>query len=419
MSSILHFEPLRRQIAPPLAIGHSECVEFGSKLCANPEEEEYAPPAASILMGAPLIDVTQSPAMDHVPLVKTIESVPDPDSDQGHIFCETLHFRTSDDLFIPIRHKVRSMSGGVARFTHLPSLNAVRQRLGGWSQPVADPRFEIINEMVLYDRYFHNNARHPIVDFVRDELLPAVSHATATPLHFDTHHVHQMVDTLVRDITNTPWEMNKHHLRMMLPNLVTNIHHLPVDLTSTDPVIVSLHDLKSRVQSHGVDLRSWGRIDISTIPRVDINPFRFRRIAELLDACPLTDLNIEAVVGVDNEIHMVPLYMAIDRLAEFSHCHQAVDDGDMAAEQLIHDVVNAKIMDLVFEHHTALTNEQRDILNTQAVKLKIIKTLSDEALILLYRGGHTPTEEPLCAIYFDFALMSLAPLSIIHQPIFN
>ena len=82
---------------------------------------------------------------------------------------------------------------------------------------------------------------------------------------------------------------------------------------------------------------------------------------------------------------------------------------------ILNDITLGMILKKFAYEHKYVDENTRDIILHQPVKLKIIKTMTDEALILLYRYDSSKKEPPLLGVYFDIALASLAPLTILPE----
>jgi hypothetical protein len=93
-------------------------------------------------------------------------------------------------------------------------------------------------------------------------------------------------------------------------------------------------------------------------------------------------------------------------------------ERNILRDYLSENVVNDILQKFVY-YHSDITAEIQDIIKFGSVKMKIIKTITDEAIVLVYRGSSPADEPPLCGVYFDIAHLSLAPMSIMREPVSN
>jgi hypothetical protein len=170
---------------------------------------------------------------------------------------------------------------------------------------------------------------------------------------------------------------------------------------------------------HPVDLKSMGTIPLYLLERTVVNHFQFKSVCELLDIIPLTDFNVDLVLEIDGSIAMFYDHLALNRLGMFLDNDAGLYSGRTVLEDYLTGSVMNDIMELFVNFHPELTQEIYDLIYRSAVKIKVIKTITDESAVLLYPLHSDSDVKPLCGVYFDMALMSLSPLSIIPVPILN
>lgn len=418
MESVLHIEPIIRSIKTPLTVGHTEYLSFGDKSLG--EDEDYVgSPAAILRLGCPLESIDVGSVNNHVPLVKTIEYMPDPDRSSGFVYLETVHYFKDLKYLIPIRTKIHSGTSSGMRVSHLPSLDFARKDISGDQRGIKDPRAEIITDLLYHDAHFKNNPRHPMIDWIRDDLVSHLSRTPVTDIKFDSDRVGWMISDYIDEVKRTPYDLNSHHLKRVMNKIGIEHETFPLSYFSPDVLYHQMADVRRRVLPHNLNFKSYGRIPVEKIPRIDYNPFGFQPILTIIDRLPLTDCNIDVIVNVDNSIGFVHEHIVQNRLAIFADN----DLGSFSAESLLAELLDEATLKLILgkflKYHSAMNDDLKDLINSQPIKLKFIKTITDEALILLYGHDTTSNAEPLCGVYFDIALQSLAPLSIVPESIFT
>lgn len=413
MAAILHIEPITRQTPTPLSVGHTDYLSYGDRL--GEEGESSGGADADLRMGCPMEPVDCGSTRSHIPLVKTIEYNPDYSRPLGNVYSETIHYLTPRKSLVPLRTKIRSgMSQGL-RFNHLPSLNYIRRDLSGSDRMVVDPRPDIVNGLFLKDKIFQDKPNHPLEDWLQYDLTDNLSKSQVIDMRLDTDYISQMIKRCSRQIHSTPSEINTRHLEDISSIISSNIDSLPPIYGADQAIRQNLQDFKNRMVPHGFDLRSPGRLPVERLPRIDYNPFRFQAIAEVLDQTPLTDLNVEVVVGGGRTIEFLHAHTAVDRIAAFDDADFGVGSPIDIVYDMLDGLFTAQLFESFIRYHTFMTPEtERELLN-YPTKIKITKTIADEALIQLFRHDSKAGEEPLCGVYFDLALQSLAPMSAVLE----
>ncbi len=428
MESVLHIEPIVRHTQAPFSIGHSDYIFYGEQL--TDDGENIGTPTANLRLGCPLkvADIRlgcplETPdygsTLTQIPLIKTIECVPDLSRNEGFVYSETLHYLKDRKYLIPFRSKLRSGLGQNLRISHLPSLNIIRKELIGMSNTVCDPRSEIVSDILLKDEIFHKNPNHPLKDWITEELTPSLSRKTTNELSFDTSNISSMINRYICQIHRTPSELNHQSLKDLTSIVALDSSLTPTRFLSEDFICRHLTDFRNSLTSHEINLKSLGRIKVDSLHRIEYNPFEFRQVCELFDHIPLTDFNVDIVLSPENDVIFYHEHIAVDRLGLFADN----DAGLYTPKTIIDDNFNGQvlgdILKLFLDYHNGITEEIENIIYNHAIKIKIIKTITDEAAVFLYDVNGEPNDPPLCGVYFDIALLSLAPMSIMFEPIAN
>lgn len=415
MESVLHISSISRPIEAPISIGHTEYLHYGEHDSDHDDPKGIS--AATMRLGYPLEMVDSGSTNTQIPLVKTIESMPDPSRPSGNIYLETIHYFKDQKHLIPIRTKMQSGPSQGLRITHLPSLAFARSHLSGDSRRPVSARSEIIPGLLEHDTYFTKNKNHPIVDWVSHEMNQFISDTPISDISFSGRDIGLVAQKFASQVKSTPYEINSHHIKDVVSTISLNKQVLPLSYHSQDVLHKTVAEAKLRVAPHNLDLRCYGRIPVENIPRLAKNTYGFERVLDLIDRVPLTDFNLDLVVGTDCSVQFFHENLAVNRLAMFADNEL----GSFSSESLLCDLLDPDSLKTILHcflyFHPHLTEEVKDILTTQPVKLKLIKTLNDEAIILLYRHNARSDEEPLCGAYFDIAIQSLAPLSIMPQAV--
>jgi hypothetical protein len=411
MEGVLHVEPIMRRINPPLTIGHTEGITFGKKLTENEEDDALGDPAVFMQLGSPLETVDLGSTQTCIPLVKTIEYMTDDSSTNGFVYSESIHYLKDQKYLIPLRTKIQSGRSEGLRIAHLPSLNFARTEISGNPENVCEVRSEIVSELVDKDKYFLRNKR-PVVDWLREELVHTLASSSITDIRFDTERLNQDIYNFIDEVERVPHEMNTHHLKRVMSKISLEGETIPVSFFSNDIIHKSILEVKQRVVPNSFNFKSVGRLPIDRIPNLEYNPLAFQGILGKLDRLSLTDYNIDVIVDIDHSISFVKEHVAVDRFADFSENSGSL--LGLSYNDIVNEETLRQLLDRFSLYHSAVkgNDELMNILQTEPIKIKIIKTMSDEALILLYRYNSTSKDDPLCGVYFDIALQSLAPLTV-------
>jgi hypothetical protein len=388
------------------------------------DDENIGDITSHMSLGAPLCAMDDGSHAAHVPLVKTVEYMPDFTRDEGNIYLETTHYLHKNQSLVPFRCKLRSGLGTGMRFNHLPSLNFARQQISPViPQLVCDPRAEIIHDVALRDTIFQKRRNQPLRDWLAYDLAPALDHRPFTPLSFDVDDINRMIPRYINQVRDTPTEFTQRDLKAIAdtiaPFQLTDERMIPGSYHLSEPIIRPLSGVKPLLVPNSFDFRSLGNIPIRKLERIEYNPHKFQDVCDLLDCIELTDFNIDVIVDLDSQISFYAEHLAINR---YGAIHD-VDIGAFMAESVFRECVGGEelneILDRFVKFHQGIDNEIRDLITMSPVKIKLIKTFSDEAAILLYEHDSAPDDPPLCGVYFDIALQSLAPMSVIPLPVPN
>ena len=411
METVLHIEKISRAHNTPIAIGDTEHIFFGNG--EFNEEDNVGSPAAHIRLGAPLEMVDMGNTQSTIPLVKTFEYTPDFNTDGEFVFSETIHYLTKDKYLIPCRTKLRSGKHSGSRFTHLPSLNHVRYDLTGDSRITCDPTSEIVDSLLKNDNHLRRIDKHPIVEWVRDDLSPTLSRIPTTSQFFNPTYKQLSIDRFKQAIIEAPYgDLSTRYLASTASILTHSPDIMSLRYTDPAPIMRSVIDLKNTIAHSNVDLRSYGKLKVDHLNMVVKNPTMFGEVIDFLDNLPLTDVNVELILA-DSEIVHSTVHAAADR---FSVC-EGNNSGIMPPLEILeYDLTPDVLLDIVsriVQYHPMMTQEIADHIVSHPIKIKIVKTILDESVILIYPYNSGPQDPPLCGVYFDIACLSLAPMSIV------
>lgn len=432
MDAVLHIEPINRSIPAPITVGHKDFVFYGEKL--TEDDENIGSPSSSVLLGCPfnpsysksdfrvgcpLESLDVGSTQTSIPVIKTIEYAPDYTRPKGHVYTETLHYLKDNKHLIPFRSKIRTGLGQNSRITHLPSLNAIRHDITGHRETIKDPRSEIVADLLLRDQSFLRRNNYPLRDWINTELIGELDRTPVNELSFHTGKITSVIHRYINQVRSTSSELSTESLNTIRSVINPENKITPPVYFSKNAISKTLGDFREASINHGFDFSSLGRIPIERVERVEYNPFSFQDICDLIDRIPITDFNVDFVFGMEGNIEFYHEHIAFDRFSVFA-------DNDLnlyPPGTIIKDYFDAFTLNEIIEKfitaHSGITNDIAEILDYEPVKIKIIKTITDEAAILLYRYNGTNHEPPLCGVYFDIAIQSLAPLSIIQEPLFS
>jgi hypothetical protein len=417
MVAVLHAEPIFRNTHVPLNIGHNEDIFYGESV--DHDSENTGAKSCHLRLGCPLEAVDLGSSASQIPMVKTIEYSPDFSRDSGNVYTETLHFFKDRKTFVPFRTTIRSGLGSGLRFNHLPSLNAVRNDIVGISRGVSDPRTEFVTDILLTDEMFRRRDSTALKDWIRDDLTRTLADETTSVLTFSDDIMACRINKYIRQLHETSSELTLTSLRDIVATLSPKPTLVPSNFLSTEPLKYSLDDMRMSMVNNPYNFKSFGRIPIDRFDNIDYNPPSFKMLAELIDTIPLTDFNVDMVISQDNDVEFFHDNILTDRFNVFSDYEAGAYDPKTIFDHYVNGYTANEIIHQFIQHHSAMTDALRDTLEHSAVKIKLIKTITDEAAVFLYAGNSDSKEKPFCGVYFDLALQSLAPLSIIATPIAN
>lgn len=411
MESVLHIQPISREVERPLNIGHRDYISVG-ELSFKDEEEPLGEHAVQMLVGSPVDALDCGSQRTHIPLYKSFECMPDLGRPGKQVYLETIHYLKDQKYFIPVRTKIQSGTSQGMRLSNLPSINFIRQDISGDQVGVYDNRSTIISELLDRDGKLQSISHRPIIEWVKNDLIPYLDGSFITEVNFDVVNIERKIEALRSLLISTPSEINTYHLRDVKRLIdVESLTH-PVQLYSKDVIAHSINDIERLCVPHGLDLKSHGKLNIGSICRLEYNPRSFQRICDIIDNVPLTDLNIDLISELDGSISFYHEHFAVHRLANL----EDHDIGAWNSESLLEDLLNPttlrEIRKLFLLNHTQLSDLSHHVLSHYPVKIKIVKTIEDEAAIILYESNSSSKAEPLCGVYFDIALQSIAPVTI-------
>ncbi len=414
MESILHIEPLTAEIKDEESVGETECVFYGSGELE--EDDDVGRLASYIRLGAPLETIPVGLVSIPVRLAKSFELYPDLTGRYRNVFTETIHF-INKGQFVPIRTSVRVGPGETLKYTHIPSLDFARSSIAG-SFPsalpyyVRDPLSEMIDGIVKNDRSLKRKCRHPFVEWVNDDLHHLLSKQTTAISKFNGSHLVDKVTRFKNHVMDAPCtDMSSRYISDVIKNLLDGREYIPLWYQTDNPIRRTFDDFRIKTINHSGDFRSLG--DISFIDKSSIitNPKKFLKTLNYLDSLPFTDLNID-IVFADGEISKVYTHIALDRISNFAFDW---DQKESCVADMTHHLYVEDILEILREFVDYLQgrNEVIDRLILEPLKIKIVKTIKDQVAFLIYHYNSGPEDSPLCGVYFNIPLLSLAPITLI------
>ena len=418
MTSILHIESISRNNQAPIDIGDVEYLFYGEgDLSAD---ENIGNPAASMLLGDPLSSVDVGSTNGFLPLVKTFEYSPDFSRSSGNIFTETIHYVKDKKFLIPFRTKVRSGLSNGMRFNHIPSLNFIRHDITGIDIPICDPKPEMVHTLLHSDRNLKKSMRDsPLEDWAKGDLVNSLSHNQMCGLQFDSSGLVRSLDKFTSAIHSLPsMDTSAKCLDNVVGTLRHNLNSLPMLYLNDNPIIRPFDRVMGMMSAMPGDLKSFGSINLDSLPQVMKNPKGFGSIIEYLDNIHLTDINVDIILA-DRGIHDIHIHTAMDRITQYQDsdlCH--VDPNEILTDRIIGDPqIFFDILEKFLISYPGLDDTSFRTIVEQPIKMKIIKTIIDESAILLFRYNCDEKEPPICGVYFDIAALSLSPMTIVRNAV--
>lgn len=419
MESILHLQPMVRAVLKPLTIGHKEYISLGEKTFEG-EEDPLGEHASQLRVGSPLEEnVDYGSKRSHIPLLKTLQFSTDSENG-GHVFLETVHYIQDEKYLVPLRSKIMSGRSKGIRIAHLPSLNHIRWDICGPTPSVSETRSFIVEELLDHDSGFEQLRKYPIMDWLRDEFVSHLSTSNVTDVDFDARRLELVAHRFRNQVCDLPFDLSPRILKTLGRALSLEHECYPTAYYSNKAIGHSIKDLTRFIIPPEAPFENDGPIETNAIPGLIYHPASFSAVANLIDNIPLSSFNVDVILSVDNEIVFYHEHQAQTWTSRY---YKGIKDigGEDLLSPLVNDMCIAEILKLFVMSHEYVRNNADvfEYLSTRAVKMKLIKTSEDEAVILLYRYNSSSTEDPLCGVYFDLALLSLAPLTTLENPILS
>lgn len=413
MEAILHIEPLIRNVKFPLSVGDIQYLQYGEG--ELDEDDNVGLSASNICLGNPLESNDMGDTRSCIPFVKTIEYSRDLSRPGRDIFSETIHYFKDQKYLIPFRTKIKSGMYRGLRLNHLPNLNYIREDLVGVGPKTLSTVSTILNELVMHDRLFQKMSNHPAIDWIQNELTFELATETIAPLDFSTEIVKTMVKKLSSSLENIPYyDMATSHLKQLAYSVMYDKKALPLHYQSDDVFYRTVDDYRNTALYHSVDLKSHGNLNLDHLPNVIKNPKSFHPVAEMLDEIPLTDMNVDLIFS-DNEVIHRDIHVGVDRISHFKDPDFEGINAEHILDMSLYPEAILKILFHCVHQHHDLSEQIINKLIDEPVKIKLIKTIADEALVLIYSIDSKPKDPPLCGVYFDLCTLSLAPTSLIRS----
>lgn len=416
MESVLHIEPLHRPVSAPFTIGQFDILYYGDREISEENGDPLGEHAGHIRLGSPLQEMDAGSTRTHIPFVKTLECMPNA-TGKGFVYLDTVHYVADQQYLIPVRTKIHSGPSAGVRISHLPSLNHMRNTLTGDPQKVRGCYEEIVTNLLEHDSYFRRNQKHPVTEWIFDDLIHSLSSNPLVPISFSKDQPDEMVRSYIREVRDTPHELNARHLNAITRKISLVHETIPTALWSSDVVARPILDVKRRMVPHGHDFSSNGRLHTETLSSHVANHYKFQWLAEILDTVPLTDFNIDVVIDPTGAIVFYHENYAVNRFSVFADSGIGAEHTGTILQGIFTEHVLNELFTALVHYHPHLSDHNREVIIHNPIKLKIVKTICDEAAVVVFDAHSPKGSEPLCALSFDLALISLAPMTVVEEPI--
>lgn len=411
MEIVLHAQKITRELNAPVHVGDEDYMFFGSK--AEGEDDIIHP--SQIRLGSPLCEEFGSSHRDHIPMLKTFGFGPDFSEKGGRLYTETVHLITPTRDIIPFRTKIQSGPMKGTRISHLPNLNYIRNQFNLLTPPVRSPTPRIVDDLVESDDVFTSRTKHPIVEWIKEDLIDDIEALPSAELSFSDSPISYRIGKFLNSVEGSSYhDMNKRTLTNVANTIVPNPMGLPIMFQQREVAYNRLGNLIKSNRSNDYNLDSYGNITTPDISSILRNPRGFGDVLEFLDSLPFSDVNVDVVMN-GREILLFHSSFMVNRYStdarpttgELSEWHP---DRFWFDHACLKKVVTRFIKRFSWDKPNLV-----DYIQTHPIKLKIVKTISDEAVVFIYEAASGENAEPLCGAYFDIALMSLAPFSVTER----
>lgn len=283
--------------------------------------------------------------------------------------------------------------------------------------PFGEVRSSIVTNLLEHDSYFVKNHNSPVMDWLKNDLTNHLNSSQITDSEFSGKRLERMAYRFRNMVEATPHDVNQAHLKDLLRTIDLERHVYPTSLYSQDVISHPIKDVRRFMIFNPFDLSSQGKIPIHKIPCMLQDPPAFKDIADIFDTIPLTDFNVDVIFSVDNQILFRHDHVALHRMAAFKDHNIGAFSTESLLSSLVNEDTLTAILKLFVQHHHLLDDDTRMILNTQPIKIKLMKTIEDEACVILFKYNSSSKDDPLCGVHFDIALQALAPITVMPAAI--
>lgn len=414
MESILHIEPLVSEIKNEQSIGDTSFVYYGNGDLE--EDDDVGHVAGRIRLGAPIEPIPGGPESQVIKLIKTFEYYPDPSGRFENIFSDTIHLH-HDKKFIPIRTSVRVGPSDMMKYSHLPSLDFARTYLTG-SFPsaeasyVVDPISQMVDNLLTYDRMCKAKSRHPIIEWAKDDLIHILSKQYLVNSLFDGNFLIDRIIKFRNRIEDAPYtDLSPRYVSDLLKTLIVSKESVPNSYLTESPIRTTPAEFKLRTSSYFGNLKSYGSLQFSDKSSIEVNPKRFPFTLGYLDDFNFTDLNID-IIFADGRIVKTYPHVVEDRIVRIAFDFNELENP----HNYIEDMITCDDITTILREFVHAYNYQDHVVKTimnEPLKIKIIKTITDQVAFLIYKFHTGPNDPPLCGVHFDIPLLALAPMSVV------
>ena len=411
MEAVLHIEKIEREVDFPLSFGDTDYLYYGeSNNDDGMDEDAYT---AEMRVGHPMTMADVGSTLSVIPMVKTFGVSKALDRNAPPLLTETTHVLADDKYLIPFKSKVHVGTTHAVRLSHLPGLRHIRNKIIGYEPRPQDPMGDIMEDLMTTDVRFQKKKAHPVMEWARDDLSHILANQAACPFGFAAKLFDDRITQFSNAILDVPYDLQRHNMRDVGRSILLQGENTPVDFCIPDVVSYSISTLRAGAIRGGDDLQSHGPLNVNHVPKMVRNPSYFNRVVEFFDQLPLTDINVDLLVTPRGEISLFHVNVAVNRMSWYSSEYPDRGIGEELLRGSLDSNTIRKIVKSIATFHPMLSHSESELLVNHGVKLKIIKTIMDELTILIYPYQSDEKADPICGVYFDISLLSLAPLSIV------
>jgi hypothetical protein len=329
----------------------------------------------------------------------------------------TLHYIFDEKTVVPYRTKIETgpQAGNVV--THMPNLNYIRSAVFGASGISTDCTSAIVEEVVKIQQTGRRSSFSG--EWAEENLIPIVERCPSTRLDFGSRWFLDFGDGLIEEMDKVDgYSFGGSDADRLVDMVIPPMKYLPTAFSSYTENAAPMNHLWPLYYRNFSEWNNGTPIEIPNLPpkaRFMTNPTGFPSTLNFLDRLPFTDVNVDILMTVEKVHHFVNSGI-YNRYSGYSLRNLGNIEYDEQLELLFPiDVLRWVVME--FSRSPGFHWQVAYEIETRPIKMKIVKTIGEEASVFIYDYASDEKAAPICGAYFDISLVSLAPTSIMDPSI--